>query len=100
MLTQVVKFIDKETVQTTERKFVEELEVPQVVFCTKYPFKTDGLTEMGLTENFLLPTLHTYMENMNIADVNDVWENGTYLADELSINWMVMYGMILYVIKT
>ena len=69
------------------------MEVPQVVFCTKHPFKTDGLPNVGLTENFFLPSLHTYTENMNITDVNDVWENGTYSMDEVSIGWTVMYGM-------
>ena len=97
MSTQVVKFIDKETVQTTERRFVEELEVPQIVFCAKYPFKTDAVKKMGLSglrDNFLLAQPWNYgtMENMNITNLNDVWENGTVSMDELSIGWNFYNG--------
>ena len=92
MSTQVVKFIDKETMQTTERRFVEELEVPQVVFCTKYPFNTDAVTKMGLKDNFILVQPYTYLENMNITDIHDVWENGTISMDELSIGWYLLNG--------
>ena len=91
-IPQVVKFFEEQTIQTTERRFEEELEVPQVVFCTKFPFKTDMMTEMGFREKFLLVKPHTYLENKNITDLNDVWENGTYSMDELSIGWLVMYG--------
>ena len=70
------------------------MEVPQVVFCTKFPFKTDMMTEMGFREKFLLVKPHTYLENKNITDLNDVWENGTYSMDELSIGWLVMYGNV------
>ena len=83
--------------QTTERSFEEELEVPQVTFCTKYPFKTDALTKVGLTEFFLLDAPHTYMENIKITDVDEVWENGTYSMDELSIGWMLMYCKFIYI---
>ena len=92
MSTQVVKFIDQNTLQTTERRFVEELEVPQIIFCTKYPFKTDAAKKMGLRDNFLLAQHYTYLENMNITNVNDVWENGTVSVDELSIGWYLFNG--------
>ena len=86
------KFYEEQTIQTTERKFEEELEVPQVVFCTQYPFKADVMKNMGLRQNFLLVQPYTYLENINITDINDVWENGTYSMDELALGWLVMYG--------
>ena len=92
MSIQVVKFIEKETVQTTERRLVEELAVPQVVFCTKYPFKTDAVTKMGLKDNFILVQPYTYLEDMNITNINNVWENGTVSMDELSIGWYLFNG--------
>ena len=88
---QVVKFFEGQTVQTTERKFVEELDVPQVIFCTKYPFKFNVLENMGFNDTFLLVQPTTYLENINIPDTNEVWENGTYSMDELSIGWRMMY---------
>ena len=88
---QVVKFFEKQTVQTTERKFVEELDVPQVIFCTKYPFKFNVLENMGFNDTFLLVQPTTYLENINIPDTTEVWENGTYSMDELSIGWMILY---------
>ena len=69
------------------------MEVPQVVFCTKLPFKTDVLSRLGLTEDFLSPMWKTYMEDLNIADLNQVWENATYSMNELSIKWMLIHGM-------
>ena len=72
---------------------MEEMEVPQVVFCTKLPFKNDVLSRMGLTEDFLSPMWKTYMEDLDIADLNQVWENATYSMNELSIKWMLMHGI-------
>ena len=69
------------------------MEVPQVVFCTKLPFKNDVLSRMGLTEDFLSPMWKTYMEDLDIADLNQVWENATYSMNELSIKWMLMHGI-------
>ena len=88
---QVVKFFEKQTVQTTERQVVEELDVPQVIFCTKYPFKFNVIENMGLNDTFLTLYPTTYLENINISDTNEVWENGTYSMDELSIGWRIMY---------
>ena len=82
-----------QTIQTTGRVTVEELDVPQVVFCTKFPFKTDVLSGMGLRDTVFSSHFHTYNENVNITDINQVWEKGTYSMNELSIGWTLMYGM-------
>ena len=88
---QVVKFFEKQTVQTTERQVVEEMDVPQVIFCTKHPFKFNVIENMGFNDTLLLLYPTTYFENINISDTNEVWENGTYSMDELSIRWSLMY---------
>ena len=88
----MVKFYERQTVQTTVREVEEELNVPQVIFCTKYPFKKDALKNIGLNDTFLLVSPITYLENINITDLRQVWDKGTYSLDEMSIFWLLMYG--------
>ena len=88
----MIKYYFGQTMQTTERVTVKEMEVPQVVFCTKHPFKEDVLLQMG-DGNFLLRTFHTYLENTNIPDIGEVWENGTYSLSEVFFQWSLLNGM-------
>ena len=87
----MIKFYLGQTMQITERVTVEEMEVPQVVFCTKHPFKEDVLSQMG-DGDFLLRTFHTYTENINIPDIGEVWEKGTYSMSERLLQWSLLNG--------
>ena len=89
----MIKFYEGQTVQTIERETFEEIEVPQVVFCVKLQFKTDVLTKLGLQESFLYPHSPTYMENVSIPDIKELWENATYNINETAIRWTLLDGL-------
>ena len=90
---KVEKFIEGTTTQTQERFISYDMEFPQLMICMQIGYKTDVLTEMELSKNFLntLEPRHWNEKNFDF-DVQGVWDNGTYSENDIKLNWIAMQG--------
>ena len=70
------------------------VDLPQIVFCTREGFKKKVLLEMGLKENsFHVAQFRTYQKNKDLKDIKDIWDNATYSQDEFAIAWHTIEGL-------
>ena len=87
------KFYEGTTTQTQERLTSNNMEFPQFMICSKFGYKADALTELGLPKNFLSTMEPRRVVNDNHDfDVQNVWDVGTYSYADLFINWMVTHS--------
>lgn len=76
----------------------ESMDFPQVNFCTSQGFKPKVLTDMGLKETSMkFAQFDTYYANVNLGDIEDVWDNATYSIDEFVLTWLFVEGTVSHV---
>ena len=91
---QVIKFHNGKRTQIIEKMTSNSMDFPQIEFCTSDGFKQDVLKRMGLMENSLrLGQFITYEENLELKDINDIWDNATYSLDEFVLTWLSIEGV-------
>ena len=67
---------------------METLDFPQIMFCTSQGFKSQVLTDMGLREDSLgFAQFITHYEDHNLTDIEGLWDNATYPAEEFAVTW-------------
>ena len=92
----MVKFYNGKRTQIIEKLTSDSMDFPQVQFCTSQGFKPKVLTDMGLKESSLkLAQFTTYYENVNLGDIEEIWDNATYSMEEFALTWMLIEGMVL-----
>ena len=95
---QIVKFINKKRTQIVEKMTSDSMDFPQVQFCTSRGFKTNVLTDIGLKAHSMkFAQFTTYYENIDLGDIEEIWENATYSMEEFALTWMIVEGMVLLV---
>ena len=63
------------------------------MFCTSKGFKSPVLRDRGLTEDHLkVAQFITHSEDLNLTDIEKLWDNATYSADEFVVSWTVLEG--------
>ena len=89
----MVKYIEGSRTQTIEKKVMDTLDFPQVKFCTSQGFKSQILKDMGLREDsFSFGQFITHYKDFNLTDIEGLWDNATYSAEEFAVTWTVVMG--------
>ena len=74
---------------------METLDFPQVMFCTSQGFKDQVLTDIGLREDSLrFAQFINHYEDRNLPDIEGLWDNATYSAEEFAVTWTVLTGIL------
>ena len=95
---QIIKFIDGKRTQIVEKMTSDSMDFPQVLFCTSRGFKTNVLTDIGLKANSMkFAQFSTYYQNIDLGDIEEIWENATYSMEEFALTWIFIDGIILLV---
>ena len=72
---------------------MENMPFPQVMFCTSQGLKAQVLTDMGLREDSLsFAQFITHQEDFNLTDIETLWDNATYSAEEFAVTWITLKG--------
>ena len=88
-----MKYIEGSRTQTIEKKILETLDFPQVLFCTSQGFKAQTLKDMGLREDSLsFGQFVTHYKDFNLTDIEGLWDNATYPAEDFAVTWTVFLG--------
>ena len=85
MLSKVVKFYLGSTAQKVEKKLLGELDLPDVTICTKTGTNYEALAKYGLGRDFLRPHAELYLENFELPNIDEIWENSTLSPQKFTV---------------
>ena len=72
---------------------MESMDFPQLLFCTTGGFKSEVLIDAGLRDESLkLAQFVTYWADRNLTDIQQLWYNATYSAEEFAVTWIALEG--------
>ena len=72
---------------------MESMDFPQLIFCTSGGFKSEVLTDAGLRDESLkFAQFVTYWADRNLTDIQQLWYNATYSAEEFAVTWIALEG--------
>ena len=76
-----------------ERVISNEMDFPQVVICAEHGYKKDVFTNMNVADD-IFSDPYAQPDPARGLDILSLWENGTYMREELNVDWLYQLGKI------